>query len=433
MRSGRLDTRRRRDGQIGYDSAFRLPDFGEASRRLEPLSSTFRAPADSSADLSSVGDAIAVAIDAPALRLQILSALASRGLAVAGADVVPEATVVIASAAADIAAQVADLRRRARPDAAILIVLATVSAEAVATAHKAGAFACLRPPLVEEELIGFVTAAQDSRAARVQAADLARKLDLEAHLASIGRISAGLSHEVSSPLGAASLNMDTVERECARLVQTLKWLAYSPPEDLPGRLALTREHIGEFESKDGLAGAIQDTVSAHLRLRTLFETMRGLVGRTHEVRREPIEILPMLHEVQKWLAPELRGVEVEVIGELLRATADRTLLGQLLHNLTSNAAHAAKALSAPRIRLHAYSAGSRVIMSVRDNGPGIPLDLQERIFEPFFTTRRGKGGTGLGLALCREYALQMRAELSVWSLPGRGACFRISLPSALAP
>jgi two-component system C4-dicarboxylate transport sensor histidine kinase DctB len=156
--------------------------------------------------------------------------------------------------------------------------------------------------------------------------------------------------------------------------------------------------------------------------------MRDLVGRTREVRREPIELLPLVTEVRKWLTQELRGVEVEVIGEPLVAVADRTLLGQLLHNLTSNAAHAAKSLSAPRIRLHVYSGGSRVIVSVRDNGPGIPVELQERIFEPFFTTRRGNGGTGLGLALCREYALQMRAELSVWSLPGRGACFRVSLP-----
>jgi signal transduction histidine kinase len=430
-----LDTRGRREGaggHSGHDSAFVLPEYEPAGAYRGPLSSGFHAAEDSRVDMGTRDDVIAVVIDTIALRSPIVSALSSHGFVVAGPSMVPEAALVIAEAIPDLDGQLADLRRRARPDTAILMVLGSASGEAVAHAHKAGAFACLRAPLVHEELLGFVTSAQDSRAARVQAADLARKLDLEAHLASIGRISAGLSHEVSSPLGAASLNMDTVARESRRLVEALKWLAFSPAEELAHRLEITREHIGSFESPEGLAGAIEDTVAAHERLRTLFGTMRDLVGRTREVRREPIALLPLVHEIRKWLTQELKGVEVEVIGEPLLALGDRTLLGQLLHNLTSNAAHAAKSLSAPRIRLHVYSGGSRVIVSVRDNGPGIPLELQERIFEPFFTTRRGNGGTGLGLALCREYALQMRAELSVWSLPGRGACFRVSLPPSVS-
>jgi two-component system sensor histidine kinase HydH len=423
-----LDTRGRREGGVAHDSAFALPGYEPPGAPRGPLSSGFHAAEDSRVDIGARDDVISVVVDTAALRSPIVAALSSKGFVVAGPSLVPEAALVIAEASADIDAQLADLRRRARPDSAILMVLGTPSGEAVAKAHKAGAFACLRAPLVQEELLGFVTSAHDSRAARVQAADLARKLDLEAHLASIGRISAGLSHEVSSPLAAATLNMDTVARECRRMVEALKWLAFSPEEELAQRLGVVRDRIGSFESADGLAGAIEDTVAAHERLRTLFGTMRDLVGRTREVRREPIELLPLVAEVRKWLTQELRGIEVEVIGEPLVAVADRTLLGQLLHNLTSNAAYAAKSLSAPRIRLHVYSGGSRVIVSVRDNGPGIPAELQERIFEPFFTTRRGNGGTGLGLALCREYALQMRAELSVWSLPGRGACFRVSLP-----
>jgi signal transduction histidine kinase len=259
------------------------------------------------------------------------------------------------------------------------------------------------------------------------AADLARKLDLESHLASIGRISAGLSHEVSSPLGAATLNMEAVERETGRLLQALRWLVHATPQELPERLEITRRRMSAFEAPDGLAGAIADTIAAHERLRTLFRTLQGLIGRSKRPHLEPIALLPLWEEVRKWLAEELRGVEVETIGDSLRAFADRTLLAQLLQNLVSNAAHAAKTLAAPRVRVHVYARGDRVVVSVRDNGPGIPAELQERIFEPFFTTRRGQGGTGLGLALCREYARQLDAELSLWSALGRGACFRVSL------
>jgi signal transduction histidine kinase len=106
------------------------------------------------------------------------------------------------------------------------------------------------------------------------------------------------------------------------------------------------------------------------------------------------------------------------------------MLGQLVLNLTTNAAQAARALPSPRVRYHVYPSAGRVVLSVRDNGPGIAEHLHDKIFEPFFTTRRGRGGTGLGLALCREYARNMGASLTVWSAPGRGACFRISLRAA---
>jgi signal transduction histidine kinase len=66
-------------------------------------------------------------------------------------------------------------------------------------------------------------------------------------------------------------------------------------------------------------------------------------------------------------------------------------------------------------------------LSVRDNGPGISPEIRDRIFEPFFTTRRG---TGLGLALCQEYAVQMHAHVTLWTALGRGACFRIHLRRA---
>src|SRR5207248_701244 len=113
--------------------------------------------------------------------------------------------------------------------------------------------------------------------------------------------------------------------------------------------------------------------------------------------------------------------------ETLRVTANRMLLEQLVLNLITNAAFFARKLAAPRIRVHVYSTPTEGIVSVRDNGPGIPADLQDRVFEPFFTTRRNEGGTGLGLALCREYANQMGGRISLWSVPGRGACFRVHL------
>jgi two-component system NtrC family sensor kinase len=373
---------------------------------------------------------VAVAIDSATMSEPILAALHEGLVKVRGPEGVPEAMLVIAEQAADVPRQVAAIRKAARHDAAILLVLAKPSPASVASAHAAGAFACLRPPIVPEELLALVTAALDSRAARVQVANLERKLNLQEHLASIGRMSAGLSHEIGGPLSAAALNMEVIRTESARLGSLLEWLTSAPPDELAKRVESVRAQLEKTDATHSLALAVDDTIAAHERLKNVVHMMRGLVGRVREPRRERVELLHAFEDTLGALGDELRGVELEVIGDPVAAVADEGLLCQVLRNLTANAARAARSLSSPRVRLHAYTSGDYAVASVRDNGPGIASDLHEKIFEPFFTTRRDDGGTGLGLAMCREYAMQMGAEIAVWSVPGRGSCFRVFLPLA---
>jgi signal transduction histidine kinase len=361
----------------------------------------------SAVDFTLDSDVVGVSIASAPLRQAVVAAL-DGVVAVSRTDDMSDAAVLIIDAQGDVRERLARVRRVARPDAAVIVALERASAGDVATALSAGAYACLRPPVVREELLSFVASALDSRAAKVQAADLARKLDLETHLASIGRITAGLSHEIGTPLGAAMLCVEAIRTEVERLLE--------------GR--------PEAERSENLLGALDDAAIAHARLHGLLGAMRDLVRKKTSTKLERLDVFAAMQRTTKWLASELTGVEVEMIGEALDARADATLLGQILHNLVANAAQAAKTLSSPRLRFHVYESGGRVVASVRDNGPGIRADLHEKIFEPFFTTRRGNGGTGLGLALCREYALQMGAGLSFWSSPGRGTCFRVSLPSA---
>jgi len=371
---------------------------------------------------------IAVLVESPAVREPILAALDTGQLDTRGRDGISEADVVIAESAGDVLALLAEIRRAARPDAAVLLVLATASADTVAAAHSAGAFACLRAPLVAEEVLGLVTSALDSLDAKVQAAQMARKLNLHDHLASIGRMSAGLSHELGGPLAAAVLNMEVIRAQFVRMTELLESVASASAEDLPRRAAQVRAHLEAAASSDGLGAALSDTVQSHERMKAVLHMMRGLVRRARDVRTERVDLRHAVEDTRQALAVELEGVEVEIIADPAIALADETLVRQILENLTSNAAHAAKLLASPRVRLHSYRSGECVVVSVRDNGPGVAGELKEKIFEPFFTTRRTEGKTGLGLAMCREYALQMGADLSLWSLPGRGSCFRLVLP-----
>jgi two-component system NtrC family sensor kinase len=402
-----------------------------ADFRWQPPSaspSPLRAPPGSGSHQTVEPQFVAVLVETVALREPIVAALDAGQLSARGPEGISEAAVVIAEPEGDVLAQLAKIRHTARPDAAVLLVLTNASSATVAAAHGAGAFACLRPPLVGEEVLGLVNSALDSRNAKVQVAHLARKLNLQEHLASIGRMSAGLSHELGGPLGAAALNMEVIRAQFVEMTALLEGVAGASSTDLPGRVAQVRLHLKAPAPFGGLEAALSDTVEAHERMKTVLHMMRGLVRRVRDVRSERVDLKRVIEDTHHTLAGELAGVEVEIIADPENALGDEMLVGQILLNLTTNAAHAAKLLPSPRVRLHSYRSGEFVVASVRDNGPGIPSELKEKIFEPFFTTRRTEGGTGLGLAMCREYALQMGAELSLWSVPGRGSCFRLFLP-----
>jgi signal transduction histidine kinase len=364
-----------------------------------PPGSDVRIEAESRGDLlAAKEDVIAVAVEDAALKRELEDKLRPANVRLAGPDAVATAAIVLIHAQDDPYAAVAEARRRARSDAAILVV---VSASAAASsAYAAGAFACVHPPIASGELLGLVSSALDSYAAKAQAADLARKLLLEGQLASVGRMSAGLAHELANPLAIALLNLDVIRQEL----------------------------FSRGREDAGVAAAFSDLAASLGRMEGLLKGLRPFV--VEGTRLQSVDLAQIVRQVVQWAADSLLGVDVEQFVEPLRALADPTMLAQLLLNLASNAAHAAKSLPSPRVRFHVYSSGEGVVVSVRDNGPGIAEELHDRIFEPFFTTRRGRGGTGLGLALCREYARRMGGTLSLWSAPGRGACFRLALNKA---
>ena len=105
---------------------------------------------------------------------------------------------------------------------------------------------------------------------------------------------------------------------------------------------------------------------------------------------------------------------------------------QVFLNIILNAAQAIKQQgrsSKGRIDIRSGSEDGRVWVEIEDDGPGIPVALQERIFEPFFTTKPAGQGTGLGLSISHDIVTKRHGgTLSVRSAPGHGSCFRIELP-----
>jgi signal transduction histidine kinase len=245
------------------------------------------------------------------------------------------------------------------------------------------------PATGERELDRLITAL-NAATARLKAAQ-ARVAQAE-KLAALGRMAAGLAHEIRNPLGAIRLRAESAmagddARRQAALARVLAEAARL--EDLTGKLL-------------GFAAA----PAPHPRPCTMAEFLDQVAAPLRE------------QETAKSLT-----VAIDAGG--ITALIDPALTARALDNLLRNAIEACD--SGGRIDITAREEAARLVITVADTGPGVPERLAAEIFEPFVTGRLD--GTGLGLSIAREMIRAQGGEIALLKVP-RGAAFRISLPGA---
>jgi PAS domain S-box-containing protein len=170
---------------------------------------------------------------------------------------------------------------------------------------------------------------------------------------------------------------------------------------------------------------LRELIENHLNLQRL----RAGYGVCH---LRPVEVRPLLHSVAGCFSrlSERHELVVECTSEMRPVQGDESQLHRALQNLVSNAVKYSP--EGGRVTLGGCCEGEFITLFVRDEGIGIPIDLQERIFDRYFRHCPGEGlsvgGTGLGLALVKEIVNAHRGYLRVESSPGQGSTFYISLP-----
>lgn len=225
-------------------------------------------------------------------------------------------------------------------------------------------------------------------------------------LASVGRLAAGVAHEIGNPLAAIGNYVELLRRRGA-------------DPDLV--VAVERE-----------AARIDAIV------RSLLDYARPRAD-----HRMPVAVPAVVADVVALLDAQgvLRGVALgtDVAPDLPEVLADRSGLEQVLVNLVLNAVDATGTGGTVRVRLFAgdgegigVASGPVVRVAVEDNGPGIPAELRERIFDPFFTTKAPGRGTGLGLAIVQRIVHDHGGRIDVGASDLGGAAFTVSLPAAAA-
>ncbi len=220
-------------------------------------------------------------------------------------------------------------------------------------------------------------------------------------LATVGRLAAGLAHEVGNPLGA-----------------------------IAGYAEVARSRLPAGAAPE-LADAVERIAAAAARI---DRTVRELLdfARPAAPALLPIDLAAPLEAAMRLarVQARFRGVEValELPPGLPRVRADEHQLSQVFLNLLLNAGDAVGGTG--RVAVRARAAGGAVEVEVEDGGPGIPAADLPRIFDPFFTTKEPGQGTGLGLAICHGILTAMGGEIAASSPPGRGARFTLRLPAA---
>jgi signal transduction histidine kinase len=238
-------------------------------------------------------------------------------------------------------------------------------------------------------------------------AQLRRAQKLEA----LGRLAAGIAHEINNPLAFVIANLQYV-REAMEL----------PPEKL-ARAPL-----------DELAAALAEACVGGDRIKQIVRDLKAF-AQPHDESLAVVDVRPVLDFSLKMASAEIRrrAQLVTRMDEVPAVWAISGRLEQVFVNLLVNAAQSIEpgAIERNQIRVTVRRLDDDVAVEIADTGVGIPAANLERIFDPFFTTKPVGVGTGLGLSICHSIVTAFGGDLTVESEEGKGSTFRVTLPSAV--
>ena len=221
-------------------------------------------------------------------------------------------------------------------------------------------------------------------------------------LAAMGQMLAGVAHELNNPL-TAILGVTELVREREGLDDSMK-----------RQLDLT-----------------------HRQARRAARIVQNLLefSRPASPQKKPIDLNSIIERTLQLHEHSLRRNQVAVDfsprTDLPAVVGDANQLIQVLLNLITNAEQAIREVrESGRVQIRLASSSGSVIVTVQDDGIGIPADALPKLFDPFFTTKRPGGGTGLGLSICLSIVREHGGTIQAESLPGGGSAFKIYLPVA---
>jgi two-component system, OmpR family, sensor kinase len=263
------------------------------------------------------------------------------------------------------------------------------------------------------------------------------RLERAARKVAAGDFSNPIHPESDDELGQLAATFDDMQRQLARLDTARKQFIASashelrtPIFSLGGFIELLEDEELDDETRAQFLAQLRGQVARMRKLATELLDLSRLESGSLELRPEPTDVGQLARDVAGEFLPAASAHEaelrVEAAPEPIEIDCDPERVAQVMRILLDNAL--VHTPSGTAIVVSAAREDGHVTLEVADSGLGIRHQTMPHIFEPFFTSADGARGAGLGLAIARELAEQMRGELSVRSTPGQTA-FRLSLPT----
>lgn len=231
-------------------------------------------------------------------------------------------------------------------------------------------------------------------------------------MATLGTMASGIAHEISQPLNVIQVASDF-------LAKTVK----------------KNEEINK-EDIYTVAGQIEKNIQ---RAAQTIKHMKDFVRKSN-VKGDKIDINDPIRDIFKILGQQLKvhgiGVDLELAEGLPTVFADHNRLEQVFMNLVTNARDSLdengqrSEKGGKLLSIRSYLENGLIVVSVADNGTGMPEDVKDKVFEPFFTTKKPGEGTGLGMSISYGIVTGYDGTITVDSEVGRGTMFRLTFPAA---
>ncbi|MCG8416992.1 MAG: ATP-binding protein [Proteobacteria bacterium] len=235
-----------------------------------------------------------------------------------------------------------------------------------------------------------------------------RELRHSQKLEALGRLTAGISHEINNPLSYVLGNLDFGRRRLAEV-----------------RGGLAGECVVELRE------VVEEAFEGAERIRRVIRDVRAF-AHPDEGRKAAVDLRKALQGAIKIVGNEIhhRARLVEEYGDVARVAADQQRVEQVFINLLLNAVQALPEGGAGNlIRVSTRASSNHMVaVEIRDTGHGIPSEIADRVFDPFFTTRAVGEGTGLGLSICRSIIEGFDGQLVLDSSASGGTIARVTLP-----
>ncbi len=249
-------------------------------------------------------------------------------------------------------------------------------------------------------------------------------------LASLGRLLAGVAHELNNPISFVYANAHALEKYISRFETYFERVEGGAPRS---ELIALRHDLKLDRELRNLRDAIDGARDGAERVRDIVADLRRL-SVAGSASRERFDIVEAAKVAARWVVRGSKSnVDVRFEGEdNLVVLGNAGHVQQIVMNLVQNAIDALKEVDEPSLVLRVERERETAVLTVSDNGPGIPEDLAAAIFDPFFTTKAVGQGTGLGLSISNKIAEEHGGRLTYEDLKP-GTAFRLELPLEETP